>query len=121
MDDITREKEQKKASRAMRQMHKGFRRKNKLIKSLRRKLRQSHLEVFNAGGWMNGPMFHQWLRRMGVTEGKRLQHHNETDGQVHYELVHHSGETFEVNANSWDYRTFEPAVDWALLINKPYG
>jgi len=108
-------------SRGMRQMHKGFRRKNKLIRSLRRKLSQSLLEAFNAGGWMNEPMLTQWLRGKGVTQGKRLKYHNETDGQVHYELVHHSGERFEVNANSWDYRTFGPAVEWALQVDKRHG
>jgi len=108
-------------SRGMRQMHKGFRRKNKLIRSLRRKLSQSLLEAFNAGGWMNEPMLTQWLIWKGVTQGKRLKYHNETDGQVHYELVHHSGERFEVNANSWDYRTFGPAVEWALQVDKRHG
>jgi hypothetical protein len=70
--------------------------------------------LFGDGGWVQRKELWQWLATRGCAPAQRLPRDNFSDGQYHWQWKHTSGQTFDLNANLWDAKTFQPLIDWAI-------
>lgn len=62
--------------------------------------------------WFNVVSWENWVTKSGIFIG-RGDRHNRTDGEAHYILHAPNGETYNVHANTWDYRCgWQGAIDW---------